>query len=86
MLLPINGRDAWRYAHGCIGCMTWQEAADLAGWVGTSYVVPAHYDMFEGNTADPVAFCDYVHVKYPLLKSRILQPGEIVILHLRGGT
>ena len=30
-LLPINGRDAKRLAANCIGNMTYQEAADLAG-------------------------------------------------------
>ena len=33
-LLPINGRDAKRLAANCIGNMTYQEAADLAGRSG----------------------------------------------------
>ena len=32
-LLPINGRDGTRYRNNCIGNMTFQEAADLAGYV-----------------------------------------------------
>ncbi|RKX92618.1 MAG: MBL fold metallo-hydrolase, partial [Spirochaetes bacterium] len=31
VFLPINGRDAKRLKSGCIGNMTYQEAADLAG-------------------------------------------------------
>ncbi|MBE6356102.1 MAG: MBL fold metallo-hydrolase [Lentisphaerae bacterium] len=83
MLLPINGRDAVRLRNNCIGNMTWQEAADLAGWSGTRMVIPAHYDMFDGNLADPSGFLDYVSVKYPEMQSRLLAPGEVVCLKLR---
>lgn len=83
MMLPINGRDAVRYAAGCIGCMTYQEAADLAGWCWTKCVIPAHYDMFPGNTEDPKRFLDYMAVKYPQIKTEKLDPGEIRLLRLK---
>lgn len=83
MLLPINGRDAVRLRRNCIGNMTWQEAADLAGWSKTGMVIPAHYDMFEGNLADPEPFIDYVNVKYPDMKSRLTDPGAVIRLKLR---
>ncbi len=83
MMLPINGRDAKRYAAGCIGNMTYQEAADLAGWCWTKCVIPAHYDMFPGNTEDPQLFLDYMAVKYPQIKTELLNPGEIRILKLK---
>ncbi|MBR2441073.1 MAG: MBL fold metallo-hydrolase [Lentisphaeria bacterium] len=82
MMLPINGRDAKRYAAGCIGNMTYQEAADLAGWCWTKCVIPAHYDMFPGNTEDPQLFLDYMNVKYPQIKAEKLVPGEIRILKI----
>ncbi len=63
-LLPINGRDAARYRRNCIGNMTWQEAADLAGETGTRLAIPGHWDMFAGNSADPHEFADYLDVKY----------------------
>ena len=63
-LLPINGRDAERYRNNCIGNMTYQEAADLAGEVGPRIVIPGHWDMFADNSADPKAFADYLNVKY----------------------
>jgi len=66
-LLPINGRDAWRFTHDCIGNMTYQEAADLAGALQPQLTIPAHYDMFPGNTVDPKLFLDYMRVKYPQL-------------------
>ena len=63
-LLPINGRDAERYRRGCIGNMTFQEAADLAGELQVGLVMPGHFDMFRDNPGDPAAFRDYVEAKY----------------------
>lgn len=63
-ILPINGRDAKRYRSNCIGNMTYQEAADLAGEVGPRAVIPGHWDMFAQNSADPYAFADYIDAKY----------------------
>ncbi|MFB3891015.1 MAG: MBL fold metallo-hydrolase [Phycisphaerae bacterium] len=76
MILPINGRDATRLAANCIGNMTYQEAADLAGAVGTKLVIPAHYDMFKMNLGSPSDFAAYVSVKYPKMKVRICEHGE----------
>ncbi len=73
-LLPINGRDARRYRNNCIGNMTYQEAADLAGEVGPRIVIPGHWDMFADNSADPQAFADYIEVKYKG-KIKCLVPG-----------
>lgn len=73
--LPINGRDAERYARNCIGNMTYQEAADLAGDLRPRLVVPTHFDMFNGNTADPLAFQAYLNVKYPHLHAAIPEHG-----------
>lgn len=82
MLLPINGRDATRYASNWIGNMTYQEAADLAGWCWTKCVIPGHYDMFAVNQEDPQLFLDYMAVKYPEIKTEKLDPGEIRILKI----
>ena len=76
-LLPINGRDAWRLTHDCIGCMTYQEAADLAGLLEPRLTVPAHSDMFPNNLADPWLFTEYMRVKYPRLATLVAKPGEI---------
>ena len=76
MFLPINGRDAARYASGCIGNMTYQEAADLAGALRPRLVVPAHYDMFATNLGDPAAFAAYVRVKYPAQAVHVFEYGE----------
>jgi len=65
IILPINGRDAKRLKRNCIGNMTYQEAADLAGALRPKLTVPAHYDMFSMNSLDPKAFFDYMKIKYP---------------------
>ena len=81
MLLPINGRDARRLKSGCLGNMTFQEAADLAGHLGPGLVAPIHYDMFKFNGADPRRFTAYLKVKYPKQQSLIFRHGKPVILH-----
>ena len=65
MFVPINGRDGRRLASGCLGNMTFQEAADFCGALKPRICVPGHYDMFEGNGEDPERFAEYVRVKYP---------------------
>lgn len=69
-LLPINGRDAKRLRANCIGNMTYQEAADLAGALWPGLVVPTHFEMFAMNAADPRLFVQYLRVKYPGLAVR----------------
>ncbi|MGA2618579.1 MAG: hypothetical protein ABSF26_13280 [Thermoguttaceae bacterium] len=75
-LLPINGRDAKRLAANCIGNMTYQEAADLAGAIRPGLTVPTHFDMFATNCEDPQLFVDYMRIKYPRLATRVLRHGQ----------
>lgn len=77
MFLPINGRDAGRYTNNCIGCLTFQEAADLAGALKPRMVFPAHYDMFAMNLENPQQFLAYVRVKYPDLKTELPPTGQV---------
>ncbi len=80
-LLPINGRDGARYRRRCIGNMTFQEAADLAGALSPALAIPGHWDMFADNPGDPEAFADYMDAKYPgrvpVRIPRILEPVRI---------
>lgn len=74
--VPINGRDATRFARGCMGNMTWQEAADFCGELNPSLCCPAHYEMFADNAQDPKPFVDYCKVKYPELNYWVSTPGS----------
>lgn len=65
MFLPINGRDARRYREGTIGNMDFREAVDLVGAIRPRLAVPGHYDMFAGNSENPMLFADYLEAKYP---------------------
>ena len=79
-LLPINGRDGTRYRRNCIGNMTFQEAADLAGELRPGVTIPGHWDMFADNPGDPASFADYLDAKYPGLKCKIPVIGEKIMI------
>ncbi len=78
MILPINGRDGARLRSGIVGNMTYQEAADLAGLLCPGLVIPAHYDMFQGNLEDPEKFVSYLTAKYPQQAFWVGEIGEPV--------
>lgn len=78
--IPINGRDSARYRRNCMGCMTWQEAADLAAELRCRLVCPAHWEMFSDNSENPYLFADYCKVKYPQLKYWIDLPSSGSVL------
>lgn len=78
--LPINGRDAKRLRANCIGNMTYQEAADLAGALRPGLVVPTHFEMFAMNAADPRLFVQYMRVKYPELAVRTPVHGRKIVV------
>ena len=80
VFFPINGRDARRLSAGCIGNMTYQEAADFAGALAPRVTVPAHYDMFKDNSENPQLFVDYMKIKYPKLKVCVCNYGERVAI------
>ena len=79
IMLPINGRDAKRLSSGCVGNMTYQEAADLAGALSPGITIPAHFEMFPDNLENPQLFLDYMLVKYPHLKTQLSKHGELVL-------
>ena len=68
VFLPINGRDGKRFRSGCIGNMTFQEAVSLVCELKPALTVPGHYDMFPGNTIDPMLFTDYLEAREPSLE------------------
>jgi L-ascorbate 6-phosphate lactonase len=78
--MPINGRDAVRYASNCIGNMTYQETADLAGAIRPGTTVPAHFEMFARNSQPPEPFVEYMRAKYPHLATLVPRHGERTIV------
>ncbi|MGC4805079.1 MBL fold metallo-hydrolase [Micromonospora sp. DT233] len=55
-LLPVNGRDTHRLAHGVPGNFDFAEAVELCAAAGIPTLVPHHWGMFDFNTADPATF------------------------------
>ena len=53
MLLPVNGRDHQRLSAGVPGNFTLDEAINLASLVGTRFLIPHHFGMFDFNASDP---------------------------------
>ncbi len=79
MFVPINGRDAERFLVNCLGNLTFQEAAELAGELQPGLVVPAHYDMFIGNQEDPSKFVRFLEAKFPGIKSWVGKAGKCIL-------
>lgn len=83
IFLPINGRDSYRYTHGCMGNMTFQEAVDLTGALCPRLAVPAHYEMHAINLENPEKFEYYLRVKYPGIQCWLGKYGEKITI--KGG-
>lgn len=66
-LLPINGRDPEREAHGLVGNMDYREAVKLAAAVDADVLMPMHWDMFPSNPGFPGRVVDLVAEEYPCL-------------------
>ena len=51
-MLPINGVSWFREERGVAGNMNIFEAAELAALTGAKYLIPMHFDLFDGNSED----------------------------------
>ena len=80
MFVPINGHDWKRFEDDLMGNMTYREALDLCAYAKTEYVVPMHYDLFDGNTENPAFFVDYLYRNYRTQKFKMFVPGETMLL------
>ncbi|MCL5946787.1 MAG: MBL fold metallo-hydrolase [Chloroflexi bacterium] len=76
VFLPINGRDWVRNRRNIAGNMNYREALDLAHAVKAGVVVPLHYDLFGGNTENPVFFVDHLYRTFPAQAFKMLAVGE----------
>ncbi len=84
-LVPINGRDFFRTARGIIGNTDFREAAELAEAQGFGLIVPTHYDLISGNTADPGHFVSHLYNLNPMRPHKLLLPGELLYFVKQAG-
>jgi len=75
-LLPINGRDFYRFQRGCIGNMDMREALLFAEETDAGIVIPMHYDMFRGNTVNVAGFVDILCRDFADRNFKVMQKGE----------
>lgn len=75
-MLPVNGRDYYRFNRNCIGNMDVREALTLAREAGARLFVPMHYDAMRGNTVNPAVIVDTLYRDFPEQQFKLMQPGE----------
>jgi L-ascorbate metabolism protein UlaG (beta-lactamase superfamily) len=77
-LLPVNERNYYRDAKGIIGNMTIREAFQMASELGTSKLIPTHWDMFAPNSVYPEEIELLHRLIAPPFELKILRTGEIL--------
>lgn len=76
--VPINGRDYFRTQRGIIGNTDFRETAELTEVLDIGLILPTHYDLIEGNTADPGHFVSHLYAINPMRPHKLLRPGELL--------
>ena len=76
--VPINGRDYFRTSRNIIGNTNFREAAELVETLDIGLLVPTHYDLISGNTADPGQFVSHLYALNPMRPHKLLRPGELL--------
>lgn len=76
--VPINGRDFFRTERGIIGNTDFREATELTEILDIGLIVPTHYDLIEGNLADPGYFVSHLYATNPMRPHKLLRPGELL--------
>ena len=76
--VPINGRDFFRTQRNIIGNTDFRETVEFTETLDIGLIVPTHYDLIEGNTADPGHFVSHLHAMNPMRPHKLLRPGELL--------
>jgi L-ascorbate 6-phosphate lactonase len=76
--VPINGRDFFRTQRNIIGNTDFRETAELTESLDIGLIVPTHYDLIKGNTADPGHFVSHLYALNPMRPHKLLRPGELL--------
>ena len=77
--VPINGRDYFRTQRNIIGNTDFRETAELTEILDIGLIVPTHYDLIEGNTADPGHFVSHLYAMNPMRPQKLLRSGELLL-------
>jgi L-ascorbate metabolism protein UlaG (beta-lactamase superfamily) len=86
LLAPINGLDYFRTKRDIIGNLGVREAAGLAAAAGVKLLIPAHWDLFAGNSENPGHLFEYLARVHPEQPCHYMARGERFIYHpCRGG-
>jgi L-ascorbate metabolism protein UlaG (beta-lactamase superfamily) len=82
-LLPVNGRDAERRAHGIPGNFTFAEAVELCTAAGIRAMIACHFGMFDFNTVD----VDWLDRQLAVLPAELQcvrpHPGQVLFVSPR---
>ncbi len=76
LIAPINGRDYFRTRRDIIGNLNAREAADLAAAAGVRLLIPAHWDLFPGNSENPGHLFEYLARVHPEQPCHYMARGE----------
>jgi L-ascorbate 6-phosphate lactonase len=76
--VPINGRDFFRIQRNIISNTDFREATELTETLDIGLIVPTHYDLIEGNLADPGRIVSHLYAMDPMRPHKLLRPGEIL--------
>jgi L-ascorbate 6-phosphate lactonase len=76
--VPVNGRDIFRTSRNIIGNTDFRETAELTETLNIGFIVPTHYDLIEGNLADPGHFVSHLYALNPMRPHKLLRPGELL--------
>lgn len=68
LMTPINGMDEQKAKAGIIGNLSIEEAVSITALLCPKSVIPTHFDMVKGNTADPQKFLEQMNKKNPGIK------------------
>lgn len=75
-ILPINGRDYFRFANDIVGNLDAGEAVTLADRIHSDLLIPVHHDLYQVNRVNPACFVDTLMTVNPRQKYHIFVPGE----------
>lgn len=80
LILPVNGRDYFRYSNNIIGNFDCVEAVTVAKAAGAQLLIPAHYDLYDANGLNPAIFVDTLYRLNPTQRFHMFAPGEGYLL------